>query len=504
MASLFKRPSRFLVALVTSVAVITTLLTQYPVRYPRSKPVAVSLADERDGSGYSAAERMLMHGGDCEGWSPPSIIGNGTRKDTGCWKDKWHAQLGSVLENWEEYSKLSMPASEQSDCYTVGTLVGRHGENKRGQIWSITQALDREHYTFLTIYHRDYAGLVKLYSALPDVVTTVWAEDRLVVSCMADPRCRSDFPQGEKDRLRLGDVQGHIPAWKVVTPSYFAVTPAGWKFGQVEGDGFTYNTLSHEWVLSPFPYPGHFHIPLSVEETCMNVSIVPRAERKDEAVILGKLFKYFWAPFLDDIAPPPSEIWADFYKRTGLTPIANAEPLPKDHDLDAFDKTPRGIVDRGPIPIDEYTSEVGHAKMMIGIGSPVISPSPYLALCQGVPVLIPYNGSTPTPSGFNLYKGYTPENMDTFWAAVQKAKDNPIEPYLPDEMRLANVERLTFQFINRNAHALALKIQQHRRRRGLPADAKVLDYQVEKMFSNGWGTRLRADGTVSTSLRNED
>lgn len=40
------------------------------------------------------------------------------------------------------------------------------------------------------------------------------------MSCMADPRCRSDFPQEEKDRMGLSDVKGHIPSWKMVTLTY--------------------------------------------------------------------------------------------------------------------------------------------------------------------------------------------------------------------------------------------------------------------------------------------
>jgi hypothetical protein len=34
----------------------------------------------------------------------------------------------------------------------------------------IMEALDRAHYTILTIYHKDYAGLVKIAAALPDVM----------------------------------------------------------------------------------------------------------------------------------------------------------------------------------------------------------------------------------------------------------------------------------------------------------------------------------------------
>jgi hypothetical protein len=47
----------------------------------------------------------------------------------------------------------------------LGSLIG-----EVVHLRPIMQALDREHYTILTIYHKDYAGLVKIAAALPDVM----------------------------------------------------------------------------------------------------------------------------------------------------------------------------------------------------------------------------------------------------------------------------------------------------------------------------------------------
>lgn len=71
---------------------------------------------------------------------------------------------------------------------------------------------------------------------------------------------------------------------------------------------------------------------------------------------------------------PPSEIWLDFEKRTGLTPVANAKSEKSEEIL------PPGINNKGPVPFDMYTKEVGQSKLMIALGYPIISPSPYLAL----------------------------------------------------------------------------------------------------------------------------
>lgn len=73
------------------------------------------------------------------------------------------------------------------------------------------------------------------------------------------------------------------------------------------------------------------------------------------------------------IAPPP-EIWLDFKERTGLTPVANAKSE------NSEDVLPLGIDNKGPVPFHKYTEEVGQSKLMIALGYPIISPSPYLAL----------------------------------------------------------------------------------------------------------------------------
>ena len=89
------------------------------------------------------------------------------------------------------------------------------------------------------------------------------------MSCMADPRCRSDFPQDEKDRIGLSEVKGLIPSWKMVTLTFVSRTScynayvgsreilqwalksqSSWEWGQRDGDGFTFNTLSHDWIVS--------------------------------------------------------------------------------------------------------------------------------------------------------------------------------------------------------------------------------------------------------------
>lgn len=103
------RPSKVLLflALLLGATILFVSLHHYDL-YGPSPPVIRSLPEERDSSGYSAAERLIAEGirsGACDNWQPPT--GNDTRVKSGCWKDKWHAQLTNVLDNWQEYSDLS-------------------------------------------------------------------------------------------------------------------------------------------------------------------------------------------------------------------------------------------------------------------------------------------------------------------------------------------------------------------------------------------------------------
>ena len=83
---------------------------------------------------------------------------------------------------------------------------------------------------------------------------------------------------------------------------------------------------------------------------------------------------------------------------------------------------------------------------------------------------------------------------------MEDLADDPSFRSFPEEMRLTNIQRLTLQLVNRDAEALAQKIQSARRAHGKPVDALVPDYGVKTIQRNGWLRRLREDGTVSTEL----
>lgn len=108
---------------------------------------------------------------------------------------------------------------------------------------------------------------------------------------------------------------------------------------------------------------------------------------------------------------------------------------------------PEGIVQYGQLTRPAYGKMVSSAKAMLGIGQPAISPSPYTALCRGVPVLIPYWGPLPTdPNDWATYGmaatqhgpsvllgepyvyAYNISDPDDMIRQLKKAVSTPIKP----------------------------------------------------------------------------
>lgn len=60
--------------------------------------------------------------------------------------------------------------------------------------------------------------------------------------------------------------------------------------------------------------------------------------------------------------------------------------------MDDIEDRQRGIVNLGQLGQQDFVRELGQSKILIGMGDPWWSPSPYNALCQGVPFLNPVSG----------------------------------------------------------------------------------------------------------------
>lgn len=202
--------------------------------------------------------------------------------------------------------------------------------------------------------------------------------------------------------------------------------------------------------MSPEPYatfPGisnykdfNMYAGYSIEAYCGDV--VPAEERKHRAYILAKQSEYF----VRDTFALTSGIFNDTKNDTGIDFVAGIgkpdSPLPIS-----------GVINIGFQSIPDFLYELGHSKALIGVGRPWISPTPYDALCMGVPFINPildWDKKNPDditkwkpqheglsdfgePWAYNVKKGNTTEIKN----AIEKTVATPIEPFIPRRMTQA-------------------------------------------------------------------
>ena len=203
------------------------------------------------------------------------------------------------------------------------------------------------------------------------------------------------------------------------------------------------NPLGSAWTLSPenFALLGsensveNVYLGYSVENTCTQMPTSPFADRPKQAYILAKRLAYFGREYLwtgIDLENPPFEI-------SFLAGI-------KDLGSEANVTLPKGIKDLGFLDKSTFYRHVSESRVLLGIGQPTLSPSPYDALCMGVPFINPvlswdkedpenrtkwetqhkvlqYQGP---PYVYNVKKN----DKEGFWAALRSAMDTPIDRYV--------------------------------------------------------------------------
>lgn len=229
-----------------------------------------------------------------------------------------------------------------------------------------------------------------------------------------------DFPQG-------------IPLWKMFAMHFW--------------DTSNEHPLGALWTLAPepfstFPRLAHrqehnLYMGYSIAAYCQNP--IPASERHLQAYILAKQPSYFGPPsfgfsnhVFEDIK---EELHINFVAGTGEPGAA----LPD-----------RGITNLGMMNATTFRDVLGHSKALIGIGRPALSPSPYDALCMGVPFInsvTSWDKENPDDESkwasqhdalLNVGQPYVYQvkqgDAEGLKAALEKSMKNPIARFIPDRM----------------------------------------------------------------------
>ena len=240
-------------------------------------------------------------------------------------------------------------------------------------------------------------------------------------------------PQKEWRCIQTPDFPQGIPLWKMFAFHFW--------------DSSNEHPLGAWWTLAPehfatFDKHAHkeehnFHAGYSIEAYC--ASPIPAKERLHRAYILAKQQSYFDPPgygFTD-------HVFKDIKEQTGLSFMAGTGES-------GSQLVDRGITNVGRMNATAFRDALGHSKALVGIGRPGQSPTPYDAMCMGVPFINsvqywdrenPDNktrwGSqhdallkTGAPFVYHVKQG----DQDGLKDALERAAANPIDRYVPLRM----------------------------------------------------------------------
>lgn len=139
----------------------------------------------------------------------------------------------------------------------------------------------------------------------------------------------------------------------------------------------------------------NFFLGYSVERTCLKVPYVPHFSRPRQVYVYAKSLayltniKYILRNSTDGSDDDEKERSAksDFYYN--LSKDANMTFVAKmNHDVPGLDGPPHGIVELPSIRNRTvFLDTVAHSRVVMGVGKPALSPTPWEALCLGVPFI---------------------------------------------------------------------------------------------------------------------
>ncbi|KAL7415039.1 hypothetical protein BDY24DRAFT_383506 [Mrakia frigida] len=301
-------------------------------------------------------------------------------------------------------------------------------------IWlaPVAVSLERQGYYSLVI---DDSELLPLWKTLGDMVTQVWMQDQALIDCVGD----------QKNCVESWENPSGIPAWKLFALTFWGSIPGADWWSAPQGP-WSFNPLGSEWTLTPYPMPdNHTYLGYNFEG-CTDTPVVPPSERSNTLFVLSKYLEYFHSQ-----DTWPQLLYSSIVNATGLEIITSA----KGRDDNDPNELPAGVKSVGRLSKEDYSLTVGSAKVLLGIGMPHISPSPYAALCQGVPVILPsFNSSNPLPLGWSQFSE-PPQHQHAIAAqigppyvysidlhgpiqdlidTIKMAVETPIGRYVPPEM----------------------------------------------------------------------
>ncbi|KAL1408265.1 hypothetical protein Q8F55_005071 [Vanrija albida] len=357
----------------------------------------------------------------------------------------------------------------ESEMTVILAGSNHFGGSKAGQvsgedIWAASsmEMFESLNHTILTAW--DHWEALVMYQALSNRIPIVIMEASHYVKCAERSQGKGKPEDDDKHWHKLPYCMQSlkypygIPYWKVFQ----------WHFWRGSN-----HALGNRWTMSPEDYAkmtGKEKEGYSLETRCRKEEHFQ--VRKHRAFAFGKpptLFaedeNAFWEamPKVRDAIKPEGDEKFDILSLSG-----NA--LPEGERKETL--TP-GIYTLGRQTQSNFTRFVAESKVMIGVGKPVLSPSPYDALCMGVPFINPIVRwdkkhpenkfawelqqmglrDVPEPYVYNVFA----HDEEQLRRAVETAVNTPIERYIPPDMRFNTVLERHRAWVTNDWHAEAVE-----------------------------------------------
>ncbi|KAJ7269852.1 hypothetical protein C8J57DRAFT_1323726 [Mycena rebaudengoi] len=362
----------------------------------------------------------------------------------------WISQNDIMIQTLFQCLELSKCGHNQTKVVLLeySAFMGEIEESYQGgeAIWARSTVLALRSLGYTYIYSPNNERTIQLYHIFRGLVKAIFLDGVDTDACFKDPKCI----------LSSGNPSG-IPVWKMFS--------FNWWTGAV-------GPLTHKWTLNPEDYQleGKGYAPntylgYSVEPGCSTRPFVPHAERNRQAYVLAKEMSYFGP----DIRAWDPEFYQHAHEAVGVEFVAGVRG-PESPDF------PSSLRNLGYMSQADFYDQLSRSLVLVGVGFPLTSPTPYDALCLGVPFINPigdWDKSDPMnrdkwsvqhgmlkhlnpPHVYHVFKG----DRDGFVNAVKDAVSRPIESFILDRMRMQSVEQRLGRILSTDWEMEALKLSE--------------------------------------------
>ncbi|KAJ7129176.1 hypothetical protein C8R44DRAFT_907351 [Mycena epipterygia] len=299
-----------------------------------------------------------------------------------------------------------------------------------------------------------------------------------VVMVVSEPEKTTAF--WAHDLVRSPTNPGGIPVWKLFEFQFW---------------GQSINPLGPQWTLNPEDalvgrgYPQNTYLGYSIEAQCSKLPFIPHSKRNREIWVIAKTLVYFhpdlraWAPDFFDLAANSTGV--SFATGTG-EPLGSQQKSFRVRESDVASS----IANLGPLVQDDFSFLLSHSLVVVGMGDPMFSPTPYDALCLGVPLINPikeagqivqWDRTNPSdrtrwrtqhdmlrhlspPYVYHVFKG----DREGFVQAIKDAIDHPIQRsvYVLERMTMSAVENRLGKILEHDWRAEAADVLRQRKESG--------------------------------------